>query len=183
MSADTLRRAHAVHPIAAMQNEYSPWTRNSEIAVLDACRDLGTTLVAFSPLGRGALAGGLPDPEALPEDDWRRTNPRFFGDAWAHNRTLVQAFEGIARDAGVTPAQLALGWVLSRGDHIVAIPGTARLAHARENIARWDWHPDAATIAAIDATINQRTVRGPRYGRAIQRWIDTETFADEELEA
>lgn len=183
MSADTLRRAHAVHPIAAMQSEYSPWTRNPEIAVLDACRELGTTLVAFSPVGRGVLAGGIADPAALPEVDIRRTNPRFVGEAWAHNRRLIAEFEGLARDAGVTPAQLALGWVLSRGDHVVAIPGTAQVAHARENIARWDWRPDAATIAAIDATVNERTVRGARYNRAMQRWIDTETFADEELEA
>ena len=176
MSAETLRKASAVHPIAAMQTEYSPQTRNPEIAVLQACREHGTTFVAFSPVGRGSLCGTLRDPAALPDGDLRKSWPRFVGDNWARNLALVDAFGTIARDAGVTSAQLALGWVLARGDHIVAIPGTANIDHLEENIARHDWRPDAATVAAVDALINRDTVAGPRYPAAMQGSIDTEEF-------
>ena len=177
MSAETLRAAHAVHPIAAMQTEYSPQTRNPEIAVLDACRTLGTAFVAFSPVGRGSLCGRLRDPAALPDGDLRKTWPRFTGDNWTKNLALIDAFAGIAADAGVTPAQLALGWVLGRGDHVVAIPGTASIAHLEENIARSGWRPDAATVARVDALINREAVAGARYPAAMQRSIDTEEFA------
>ena len=177
MSADTLRAAHAVHPIAAMQTEYSPQTRNPEIAVLDACAELGTTFVAFSPVGRGSLCGLLRDPQALPESDLRRTWPRFVGDNWARNLAQADQFGALARAANVSPAQLALGWVLARAPHIVAIPGTASLDHLEENIARADWRPDAVTIAAVDTLINQHTVAGPRYSAGMQRTIDTEEFA------
>ena len=178
MSAATLRAAAAVHSIAAMQTEYSPQTRNPEIAVLEACRETGTTFVAFSPVGRGSLCGTLRDPAALPDGDLRKAWPRFTGDNWTKNLALIDAFGAIAAEAGVSAAQLALGWVLSRGDHVVAIPGTASIAHLEENIARSDWRPDAATVAAIDALINRATVAGPRYPAAMQRTIDTEEFAD-----
>ena len=177
MSADTLRKAYAVHPIAAMQTEYSPQTRNPEIAVLDACRELGTTFVAFSPVGRGSLCGTLRDPASLPEGDLRRHWPRFKGENWARNLTLIDAFAAVAHGAGVTPAQLALGWVLGKGDHIVTIPGTADIAHLEENIARADWRPDAETVLKVDRLINQHTVAGPRYPAAAQASIDTEEFA------
>ncbi len=177
MSADTLRKAHAVHPIAAMQTEYSPQTRNPEIAVLEACRELGTTFVAFSPVGRGSLCGTLRDPASLPEGDLRRHWPRFKGENWIRNLALIDAFAEVATDAGVTPAQLALGWVLVRGDHIVTIPGTANLDHLEENIVRADWRPDAATVSKVDALINEHTVAGPRYPAAAQATIDTEEFA------
>ncbi len=177
MSADTLRKAHAVHPIAAMQTEYSPWTRQAEIAVLDACRELGTTFVAFSPVGRGALANGISDPDTLEETDIRRGMPRFMGDNWPKNLALIQQFNAIAARESVTPAQLSLAWVLSRGDHIVAIPGTAKIAHLEENIARWDWEMPAALIAEVDALINQQTVAGHRYAGAIRPTIETEDFA------
>jgi aryl-alcohol dehydrogenase-like predicted oxidoreductase len=176
MSAETLRRAHAVHPIAAMQTEYSPQTRNPEIAVLDACRELGTTFVAFSPVGRGSLCGTLRDPAALPDGDLRKTWPRFVGENWAKNLALTDAFAEIARGAGVTAAQLALSWVLVKGEHIVAIPGTANMDHLEENMARHDWRPDAATLAAVDTLINERTMAGPRYPAGQQRAIDTEEF-------
>ncbi len=176
MSAETLRKAHAVHPIAAMQTEYSPQTRNPEIAVLDACKELGTTFVAFSPVGRGSLCGTLRDIDALPDSDLRKTWPRFTGENWVRNLDLSDRFDAIARDAGVTSAQLALGWVLARGEHIVAIPGTANIAHLEENIARADWRPNGATVATIDALINERTVAGPRYPAGQQRVIDTEEF-------
>jgi aryl-alcohol dehydrogenase-like predicted oxidoreductase len=177
MSADTLRRASAVHPIAAMQTEYSPQTRNPEIAVLEACRELGTTFVAFSPLGRGALGGVVREPQTLPDGDIRKSMPRFIGDNWAHNLSLIDTFADIAAQAGVTSAQLALGWVLSKGDHIVAIPGTASIPHLEENLARHDWLPDVETIARVDALINRKSVAGPRYPDAMQKTIDTEEFA------
>jgi aryl-alcohol dehydrogenase-like predicted oxidoreductase len=177
MSAETLRKAAATHPIAAVQTEYSPWTRNPELGVLDATRDLGTALVAFSPVARGVLAGGLRDPATLVEKDIRRAMPRFSPENWPTNRALVDGFEVLAAEQGVTPAQLALGWVLSRGPHVHVIPGTASLAHLAQNAATGDWRPTPATIAAIDALINQRTVAGPRYDAATQRAIDTEEFA------
>lgn len=176
MSADTLRRAAAVHPIAAMQTEYSPWTREPEIAVLEACRELGTTFVAFSPVARGVLAGGVRDVAQLAEHDLRRGMPRFQGDNWPANLALVDRFCAVAAEHDVTPAQLSLAWVLSRGEHVVAIPGTGSIAHMEENIARADWTIPADTAARIDALINQHTVAGPRYGEAMQRSIDTEMF-------
>jgi aryl-alcohol dehydrogenase-like predicted oxidoreductase len=176
MSADTLRRASAVHPIAAMQTELSPWTRQAQIAVLDACRETGTTFVAFSPVGRGALARGVPDPAALGEGDLRPTMPRFQGANWAHNRALLDQYEALAASAGVTPAQLSLGWVLSRGEHVVAIPGTAQIAHLEENIARWNWQIPADLAAKVDALINQDTVAGHRYAKTMHATIDTEDF-------
>ena len=179
MSADTLRRAAAVHPIAAMQTEYSPMTRNPEIAVLEACRDLGTTFVAFSPFGRGALSAGLRDPSTLPETDIRVGMPRFQGDNWTHNLALVDAFAAIARREGVTPAQLSLAWVLARGDHIVTIPGTSRIDHLEENIARADWEIPAAVVDEVDALINTRTVAGGRYPPQMQATVETEVFEGE----
>jgi len=177
MSAETLRKASAVHPIAAMQTEYSLWTRNPEIAVLEACKDVGTTFVAFSPVGRGALAAAVENPADLVDNDLRRGQPRFNADNWPHNLKLIEAFKSIAAAQGVTPAQLSLAWVLSRGDHVVTIPGTASIPHLEENIARWDWQPDSAVLETIDALINQQTVAGPRYPEAMQRTIDTEEFA------
>ncbi|MEL0211139.1 MAG: aldo/keto reductase, partial [Novosphingobium sp.] len=176
MSAETLRKAAAVHPIAAMQTEYSPWTRQAEIAVLEACRDLGTTFVAFSPVARGVLAAGLRDPQALPDGDIRKAMPRFTGENWQKNLALVDAFNAIAAREGVTPAQLSLAWVLSRGDHVVAIPGTGKIAHLEQNIARWDWEIPAAVAAEVDAMINQQTVAGHRYAGAMLPTIDTEDF-------
>ena len=177
MSAETLRRAHAVHPVAAVQTEYSLWTRNPEIAVLDACRELGTTFVAFSPVARGVLANGVRDVAALPEKDLRHTMPRFNAENWPRNLALVDAFNAIAAREGVTPAQLSLAWVLSRGDHVVTIPGTASESHLAENIARWDWDLSAAVGAELEALINRHTVSGSRYGPVIQQTIDTEEFA------
>ncbi|MES2492396.1 MAG: aldo/keto reductase [Pseudomonadota bacterium] len=177
MSAATLRRAHAVHPIAAMQMEYSAWSRNVEISVLEATRELGVALVAFSPLGRGALCGTLRDPAALPDDDMRRSMPRFDADHWPANLALIDRFAEIAAREGVSAAQLSLGWVLARGDHVHVIPGTTSEAHLAENIARAGWLPGAALVAEVDALINQHTVAGPRYPESMQRSIETEEFA------
>ncbi len=176
MSSETVRRAHAEHPIAALQTEYSPMTRNPEIAVLETCRELGITFVAFSPVGRGLLVDERPDPAVMPKGDIRPGMPRFQGENWTRNLALAENFAALAAREGVTAAQLALGWVLSRGEHIVAIPGTARQDHLAENIARWDWEPSAALVAEVDALINHQTVAGHRYGPAMQATIDTEEF-------
>jgi aryl-alcohol dehydrogenase-like predicted oxidoreductase len=176
MSAETLRRAHAVHPVAAMQTEYSLWTRNVEIAVLEATRELGVALVAFSPVGRGVLANGLRDPAVLQKGDIRFPMPRFQPENWPHNLALIDRFNALAAAHQVTPAQLSLAWVLSRGSHVLAIPGTANPDHLAENFARRDWALPAALVAELDALINQQTVAGPRYAAPMQRTIDTEEF-------
>jgi aryl-alcohol dehydrogenase-like predicted oxidoreductase len=176
MSAETLRRAHAVFPVAAVQTEYSLWTRNPEIAVLDATRALGVALVAFSPLARGVFANGVRDPSTLGDNDLRRGHPRFNAEHWPKNLALADAFNRIAAEQDVSPAQLALAWLLSRGDHVHAIPGTTSAAHLAENIARQEWRPAADLIDRLDALINERTISGPRYPDAMQRTMDTEDF-------
>ena len=177
MSAETLRRAATVHPVAAMQTEYSPWTRNPEIAVLEACRELGTCFVAFSPVGRGALAGGVRDPAQLVSGDIRATMPRFQPDNWPVNAALIAQFEAIAREHGVTPAQLSLAWTVARGPHVVAIPGTADIAHLEENIARWDWRIPEEVAARVDALFTPDAVAGNRYGEQMRHTVTTEEFA------
>ncbi len=174
VSAATLRRAHATHPIAAVQSEYSLWTRNPEVAVLEACRELGAAFVAFSPLGRGFLAGRLGDMAELPADDIRRPMPRFQGQAWQANLRLLPGLRALAAEAGCTPAQLALAWLLAQDDHIVPIPGTARLDHLEENAGAEAVRLDTATLYRLNALINPRTVSGPRYNAATQADIDTE---------
>lgn len=176
VSAETLRRAHAVHPIAALQTEYSLWTRNPEIAVLDACRELGTTFVAFSPLARGFLPGTLRDVSGFDARDIRRAMPRFHPDAYDANLLLLDRYRDIAREAGCTPAQLALAWLLNRAPHIVPIPGTTSVAHLEENLGAADVQLDAETMTQLDAVINRHTVRGTRYNAATQTEIDTEEF-------
>lgn len=177
MSAETLRRAHATHPIAAMQSEYSPFSRNVEIALLEATRELGVALVAFSPVGRGALGGVLRDPASLAAGDLRTVLPRYQGENWARNLALIDAFDAIAAECGVTPAQLAIGWMLSRGDHVIALPGTRSLDHLAENIARPDWRPAPEVVARIDALFTPGAVAGARYSPGLQATIETEEFA------
>ncbi|WP_243455905.1 aldo/keto reductase [Sphingosinicella sp. BN140058] len=174
VSAATLRRAHAVHPIAAVQNEYSPWSRNVELGVLDASQELGTALVAFSPLARGFLAGAIRSADQLAEGDIRRGMPRFQGDNLAANLTLLGKFEALAAEAGCTPAQLSLAWVLARGDHVVAIPGTTSLDHLEQN--KRAVTVDAGLLARIDALFTPEAVAGPRYPAATEAEIDTETW-------
>ncbi|HRQ57216.1 MAG TPA: aldo/keto reductase [Azoarcus taiwanensis] len=179
VSADTLRRAHAVHPVAALQTEYSPWTRNPEIAVLETCRELGVSFVAFSPLARGFLADALRDPtavDAFADKDIRRGMPRFQHGHFEANLLLLDAFRQLAREAGCTPAQLAIVWVLAKGDDILPIPGTSRIEHLEENLGAADVRFDQALLQRIDDLINERTVSGPRYPEATQAEIDTEEF-------
>ncbi len=175
VSAATLRRAAAVHPIAAVQTEYSPWSRNAEIAVLDACRKLGTAFVAFSPLARGVLAGRVEDPARLDRADIRRYMPRFSPEHWPANRDLAAEFALLAEVYGVTPAQLSLAWVLSRGEHVHAIPGTTSPAHLEENAQVADIPDDL--IARIDWLFDPANVSGPRYPADVQAAVDTEEFA------
>ena len=176
VSAATLRRGHAEHPIAALQTEYSLCTRNPEIAVLDACRALGVGFVAFSPVARGFLTGALRDVAALDAKDIRRSMPRFHADAHAANLRLLDGLTASAQRAGCTLAQLALAWLLARDAPVIAIPGTTQTAHLEENTAAAAVLLDAATLAALDALVNQQTVAGARYGAATQAEVDTEQF-------
>jgi aryl-alcohol dehydrogenase-like predicted oxidoreductase len=177
VSAGTLRRAAAVHPIAAVQSEYSLSTRNPEIAVLGACRELGATLVAFSPLGRGFLAGGLRDVSGLGPKDIRRTMPRFDAANHARNLPLLDAYEQLASEAGCTPAQLALAWLLSRGSQVTAIPGTISTAHLEEDLGALSLSPDPVLLARLDALFAPQVLAGERYNAASQAEVDTESFA------
>jgi aryl-alcohol dehydrogenase-like predicted oxidoreductase len=176
VSAATLRRAHAVHPIAAVQSEYSLWTRNPELGVLDACREIGAAFVAFSPVARAFLTGRLRDVAALDAKDIRRGMPRFDPAHYATNLALLPAYETLAREAGCTPAQLALAWLLARAPHIVPIPGTTSGAHLRENLAAAELRLPAAVLARAGTLINERSVSGERYSPASQAEIDTESF-------
>lgn len=176
-SADQLRRAYAVHPIAALQTEYSLWTRNPEIAVLDACHELGTTFVAFSPVGRGFLAGAMAPGWQPAEGDLRGTMPRFQEPNLAHNLELLRQLAEIATQLGCTSAQLSMAWLLHRDSTLVLIPGTSSIAHLEENMGTADVQLDAGRMAQLDALINERTVAGSRYGPAMQATVTTEEFA------
>ena len=174
VSAQTLRRAHAVHPIAAVQSEYSLWTRNPELGLSDTCRELGVALVAFSPLGRGFLAGAVRDTSALTEKDLRRGMPRFQHPHFAHNLGVLDRFMQIAARTGCTPAQLALAWVLARGQHVIPIVGTTSVEHLREDVATASLTLNPSVIAEADACANAQTVSGERYSKETLAEIDTE---------
>ena len=177
VSAATLRRAHAVHPVAAIQSEYSLWTRNAEIAVLDACRELGIAFVSFSPLARGFLCGALRDPATeLEPRDIRRRMPRFSSENYASNLQLLDAYGAIAREGGCTWAQLALAWLLAKETFIVPIPGTRQPSHVIENTGAADIPLAPSAVNRLDALINEHTVAGARYNEATQQEIDTENF-------
>jgi hypothetical protein len=177
VSAATLRRTHAVHPIVAVQSEYSLWSRNVEIGVLQACRDIGAALVAFSPTARAFLTGALRDVSTLDAKDIRRGMPRFYPDNYAANLKLLDGYSAIAQEAGCSMAQLSLAWVLSRGDHVVALPGTTSRAHLEENLAADAVSLSDATLRRLDALINRHTVSGARYNPDTQAEVDTEEFA------
>lgn len=176
VSAPTLARAHQVHPITALQTEYSLWTRNPEIAVLEQCRRLGVGFVAFSPLGRGFLASSLQDVSLLDAKDIRRQMPRFEPANYARNLLLLESLRHIADDIGCTPGQLALAWLLERGPDIIPIPGTTRIDHLEENAAVPRLQVSGEVIKRLGALINSTTVIGKRYSVATQAEIDTEEF-------
>ena len=179
VSAATLRRAHATHPIAAIQSEYSPWTRNPELGVLEACRDLGIAFVAFSPVARGLLAGSVKDPSDFDPGDLRVAMPRFIGEAFQANLGLYDAFAAIARNAGCTPAQLCLAWLLQKDTAIVPIPGTSSPSHLRENAAAAGVRLSEDIVRRLEATVNGETVTGSRYSAAAQATVDTERMPGE----
>lgn len=176
VSANTLQKAHTVHPITAVQSEYSLWTRNPEIAVLKACRKLGVTFVAFSPLGRAYLAGGLQDISKLEPNDLRRNMPRFKLENYAKNLELFVQVEQVAAREHCTPAQLALAWLLQQGDNIIPIPGTTQTEHLKENIQAVDIKLSKNSLQQLDKIINHSTVAGERHNAATQVEIDTEEF-------
>ena len=177
VSAATLMKAHAVHPIAAVQTEYSLWTRNPEIAVLQACRDIGAALVAFSPVARGFLSDAPPDIAAFDAKDIRRSMPRFSAAHWAANLALLDGVRAVVADAGCSTAQLALAWLLARGEHVVPIPGTTNVAHLHDNLGAAGVTLSLAQMARLDTLINARTVSGERYSAQSSAEVDTETFA------
>jgi aryl-alcohol dehydrogenase-like predicted oxidoreductase len=160
---DTIRRAHAVHPITALQTEYSLWSRDAEAELLPLCAELGITYVAYSPLGRGFLTGAIRSVDDLAPDDWRRTNPRFQGENFQKNLRLVNAVADMARQKGCTPAQLALAWVLGRSDRIVPIPGTRRIERLEENAGALNVALTKEDLDRIDAIAPAGVAAGTRY--------------------
>jgi len=164
---DTLRRAHAVHPITALQTEYSLWSREPEDnGVIATVRELGIGFVPYAPLGRGFLTGAIRSPDDFDADDYRRTSPRFQGDNFARNLALVEQVRVLAEDKGVTPGQLALAWVLAQGPDLVPIPGTRQLARLQENLAALDVVLSADDLARIDAIFPPNAAAGERYPAA-----------------
>ncbi len=161
--SETIRRAHSVHPITALQSEYSLWTRDPEAEVLGVCRDLGIGFVPYSPLGRGFLTGKIRRFEDLPEDDYRRSSPRFQGENFQRNLDLVKRVEEIAREKKCTPAQLALAWVLAQGDDIVPIPGTKRRRYLQENVGALNVELTSADLARIEQVAPEHAFAGKRY--------------------
>lgn len=162
-SAATIRKAHAVHPVSALQSEYSLWTRDPEKEVLPTVRELGIGFVPYSPLGRGFLTGTISSTESLDANDFRRIQPRFAGEAFAKNLGLVETLRGLAKDKGATPAQLALAWLLAQGPDIVPIPGTTKISRLDENLGAVDITLSASDLAAISAAVPETEVAGARY--------------------
>ena len=176
VSAPTLRKAYAEHPIAALQTEYSLWTRNPEIAALQACQDLGVAFVSFSPLARKFLCNDLHDIGSLLPTDWRHTSPRFHAEHYPRNLQLLKAYVQIANEVGCTPAQLAIAWVLHQAPHIVTIPGTSRIDHLKENMGALSVQLSTDVLARLNQAINQDKVSGNRYNAQASSEVDTENF-------
>ena len=162
----TIRRANDVHPIAALQTEYSLWTRDVEAEILPTVRELGIGFVAYSPLGRGFLTGAFGSPDDLAPDDWRRMNPRFQGENFAKNRELVAAVSDLARKKNATPSQVALAWLLARGSDIVPIPGTKRVRYLEENARAAELHLEPEELAEIELVFGHGVAAGSRYPEA-----------------
>jgi aryl-alcohol dehydrogenase-like predicted oxidoreductase len=171
VSVQTLERAQRVHPITAVQSEYSLWTRDPEDGVREACERLDVGLVPYSPLGRGFLTGALKSPDDFAADDYRRNNPRFQGENFKRNLALVEKVKALAREKGCTAGQLALAWVLAQGEHIVPIPGTRRKANLDENLGALAVKLTAQDLAALDAAFTPETVAGARYAEPMMRLV------------
>jgi len=178
VSVARLREAQDVAPIAAVQNEYSLWSRNPELGMLEETRTSNVALVAFSPVARGFLSDSVGDPSDLVEKDIRRAMPRFLPENWPANAALLPAWRELAADAGCTPAQLALAWLLSRGEHVVPIPGTTSIDHVRENEAAVVMSVDEGLLSRAGELIDTTTVSGPRYAPGPASDVDTESFED-----
>ena len=173
VNAATLRAAHAVHPISALQTEYSLWERAVEAEILPTARELGISLVAYSPVGRGFLSGAIASVDDLDEDDYRRNDPRFAGDNFAANLVLVEQVRKLAEQIGVTPVQLALAWLLSRGDDVVPIPGTKRVKYLEENSAAAELTLTPAQLASLEAALPAGAAQGDRYPEAALKRLNT----------
>jgi aryl-alcohol dehydrogenase-like predicted oxidoreductase len=169
---ETVRRAHKVHPITALQTEYSLWTRDPEFQVLPTCRELGITFVAYSPLGRGFLSGNIRSESDLAPDDWRRINPRFQGDNLRKNLEIAEVVRQIAAEKSCTPSQVALAWLLSRGDDIVPIPGTKRRKYLDENAAAVQFHLEPHELARLAEKIPPGAAAGERYPEPAMRRVN-----------
>ena len=167
----TLERAHRVHPIAALQSEYSLWTRDPEDGVLEACQRLGVGFVPFSPLGRGFLTGRIRNPDDFAADDYRRQNPRFQGENFTRNLRLVEKVQALAKEKGCTPGQLALAWVLAQGEYIVPIPGTRRVKNLEENLGALEVRLSPGELASIEAVFPVSAVAGARYAENMMRLV------------
>jgi aryl-alcohol dehydrogenase-like predicted oxidoreductase len=167
-----IRRAHAVHPISALQSEYSLWERNLDAEIIPTLRELGIGLVPFSPLGRGFLTGKAPRPDATPDNDYRRKDPRFAADNYDRNMQLVDIVTQVARVRSVTPAQVALAWLLQQGSDIVPIPGTKRRVYLEENVAAAAMQLTASELQTLGAIGAPGRVAGPRYGESMSRLVD-----------
>ena len=179
VGADALRRAHREHPIAALQSEYSLWSRNAELGTLAACQELGIAYVAFSPMGRAFLSGKLQQVDGLVQGDIRASMPRFQPEAYARNLQLLAPMQAIAERTGCTLAELAIAWVLNQGEHVIALPGTTSVAHLHENLRGGAIQLDAAVLAELDDLFQPEGIVGDRYALAAQREVDTEKYAFE----
>ncbi len=179
VSADTIRRAHRIHPITAVQSEYSLWARNPEIAVLTCCQALNITFVAFSPLARGFLTGQLADPESFPEKDIRRNMPRFHHPHFNTNLQLLARLKDMAKHYNCSMTQLALSWLLHKGEHIIPIPGTTQLSHLEENLNAASVKISERDMAILDSHFNPKAISGPRYNDKTLQEIDTERWDHE----
>jgi aryl-alcohol dehydrogenase-like predicted oxidoreductase len=168
VNADTLRKAHATHPITAVQSEYSLWSRDPEDEVLETCRELGIAFVAYSPLGRGFLTGQIKKFEDMAPDDYRRFSPRFQGENFSKNLELVGKIEELASEKGCAPSQLALAWVFTRGEHVFPIPGTKRVRYLEENVGALDVKLTPGDLAALDRIAPKGAAAGHRYTAEMQ---------------
>jgi aryl-alcohol dehydrogenase-like predicted oxidoreductase len=168
----TIRRAHAVHRVTALQSEYSLWERNVEEGILPALRDLGIGFVPFSPLGRGFLAGGVKRAEEYPEDDFRRGDPRFQGENFDANMRAAAVVREIAAQHSASPAQIALAWLLQKGNDIVPIPGTKRRGYLEENVAATEIKLGSRDVAQLDTALAPQAIAGPRYNEKAMKWVD-----------